>query len=165
MPDTDLYVITGASAGLGYQAALKLARSGAAIVLTGRRQAELEAAASAAAAAGSPEALALRLDLSDLADVKRFADDLAAKLPGRKVRSKRARLQLRVARRAPLLAGPKKQAQRHAWHSGNPCRHAPQIKGLVLNAGINTQRFAWSKDGLESTWATNHLGHFYLAQL
>jgi NAD(P)-dependent dehydrogenase (short-subunit alcohol dehydrogenase family) len=32
-----------------------------------------------------------------------------------------------------------------------------KIQGLVLNAGINTPKFAWSKDGVESTFATNHL--------
>ena len=40
-----------------------------------------------------------------------------------------------------------------------------QIKGLLLNAGVNMPQFSWSRDGVETTWATNHLGHFYLAQL
>eukprot|EP00877_Chromochloris_zofingiensis_P008471 jgi/Chrzof1/3878/Cz13g11320.t1 len=41
----------------------------------------------------------------------------------------------------------------------------PRIDGLILNAGIVAGGFAWSLDGLESTFATNHLGHFYLTEL
>eukprot|EP00877_Chromochloris_zofingiensis_P008472 jgi/Chrzof1/3879/Cz13g11330.t1 len=41
----------------------------------------------------------------------------------------------------------------------------PRIDGLILNAGISVGGFVWSSDGLESTFATNHLGHFYLTQL
>ncbi|KAI8475934.1 MAG: hypothetical protein J3K34DRAFT_403243 [Monoraphidium minutum] len=40
-----------------------------------------------------------------------------------------------------------------------------EVQGLLLNAGINTRKFGWSADGVEMTWATNHLGHAVLAQL
>jgi NAD(P)-dependent dehydrogenase (short-subunit alcohol dehydrogenase family) len=40
-----------------------------------------------------------------------------------------------------------------------------QVDGIVCNAGVNAATFEWSADGVESTFATNHLGHFYLVQL
>lgn len=40
-----------------------------------------------------------------------------------------------------------------------------KLQGLILNAGINVKSFGWSKDGVERTFATNHLGHFYLTEL
>lgn len=120
----ELYIVTGASAGLGLHAALSLAAGGGTLVLTGRDAARLEAAAERARAAGAAaDTTGVPLDLADLGSVSRFADDLEQRFPGR------------------------------------------SIAALVLNAGINTPRFAWSADGIEATFATNHLGHFLLAQL
>ncbi|KAI8803031.1 hypothetical protein BJ742DRAFT_830981 [Cladochytrium replicatum] len=48
-----------------------------------------------------------------------------------------------------------------AWAS----QEYPTLDGLVLNAGIVPPSMVLSKDGLESTFAVNHLGHFYLTQL
>ena len=36
---------------------------------------------------------------------------------------------------------------------------------LVLNAGVNVPTFQKSADGMEITFATNHLGHYYLTRL
>jgi NAD(P)-dependent dehydrogenase (short-subunit alcohol dehydrogenase family) len=117
-----VFVVTGASAGLGLEAALALAAGAppppaprTLLVLAGRDGARLAAAAERAGAAGNVDAAALRLDLSSLADVKRFAGAVEARAAGRK------------------------------------------IDGLLLNAGITARGFAWSPDGVESTWATNHL--------
>ena len=43
-----------------------------------------------------------------------------------------------------------------AQHAGSP------LDILVNNAGIMGPAFAWSKDGIESQMATNHIGHFAL---
>jgi len=40
-----------------------------------------------------------------------------------------------------------------------------KLNTLVNNAGISMQTFTTSKDGYESVFATNHLGHYYLAAL
>ena len=40
-----------------------------------------------------------------------------------------------------------------------------QLDLLINNAGIANVPFALSKDGIESQFATNHLGHFYFTQL
>ena len=103
--DSRLYVITGASAGLGLEAALALAAGAApatgatwpggppttTLVLAGRDVRRLSAGAERAQAAGrgAVEAVPLAIDLSSLADVKRFAGDLLGRFPGRKVQGRR----------------------------------------------------------------------------
>jgi NAD(P)-dependent dehydrogenase (short-subunit alcohol dehydrogenase family) len=83
-----LYVVTGGSAGLGLQASLALARTGATVLLAARNAERLAAAvervgAEGAAAGGA--AVGLRLDTSSLADVQRFAAEFDAKFPGAQV--------------------------------------------------------------------------------
>ena len=39
------------------------------------------------------------------------------------------------------------------------------IDGVVCNAGVQKDTLQRSTDGIEATFATNHLGHFYLVQL
>ncbi len=41
----------------------------------------------------------------------------------------------------------------------------PPLHALVLNAGIQVQNHSTTKDGFETTFGVNHLGHFLLAQL
>ena len=82
----DLYVITGASAGLGLHAALTLAKSGASLCLSGRNAARLAGVLEQARAAGAADdSVGLDLKLDDLASVKAFAAELAQRFPGRKV--------------------------------------------------------------------------------
>jgi NAD(P)-dependent dehydrogenase (short-subunit alcohol dehydrogenase family) len=70
-------LVTGASAGIGKASALALLKEGYRVVLTGRRQALLEAAVKESGAAG--RALAVRADVSDPASVKAlFAKTLQA---------------------------------------------------------------------------------------
>ena len=64
-------LVTGAGSGIGRAAALKFAREGAAVVLAGRRQAELDAAASEIVAAGG-RAASIPTDVSDEAAVGRL---------------------------------------------------------------------------------------------
>jgi NAD(P)-dependent dehydrogenase (short-subunit alcohol dehydrogenase family) len=70
--------ITGGGTGIGLAAALRMAQAGWQVVVSGRRQAELDAACAAIAAAGG-RAEALPLDVSDAAAVQAAADALIAR--------------------------------------------------------------------------------------
>ena len=75
-------LVTGASSGLGQETALGLARLGAAVHLLVRNEARGRAAADAIAAEHPEAELHVEVcDVSDLAAVRRAADDLAARLP------------------------------------------------------------------------------------
>ena len=67
-------VITGGSAGIGLAAAKRFAEEGAYVFITGRRQAELDAAVREI----GPNATAVRADLADLADLTRVFDTVKA---------------------------------------------------------------------------------------
>jgi NAD(P)-dependent dehydrogenase (short-subunit alcohol dehydrogenase family) len=71
-------LVIGASTGLGRATARALARSGAAVIAAGR---DVEATAAALAGAGPIPAAVARVDLADLADVRRFARALLAGPP------------------------------------------------------------------------------------
>jgi NAD(P)-dependent dehydrogenase (short-subunit alcohol dehydrogenase family) len=66
-------LVTGGSTGLGLASAKRLAREGAHVFVTGRRQAELDAAV----AEIGPGAQALRGDISSAADLARIVDTIA----------------------------------------------------------------------------------------
>ncbi len=75
-------LVTGASSGLGQHTALRLARLGAVVHLLVRDEGRGRTAADAIAAEVPGAELHVELcDVSDLADVRRAADDLAARLP------------------------------------------------------------------------------------
>ena len=67
-------VITGGSAGIGLAAAKRFAEEGAYVFITGRRQAELDAAVKEI----GPNAAAVRADSADLADLTRVFDTVKA---------------------------------------------------------------------------------------
>jgi len=71
-------LITGASSGIGAELAHVFAEHGHELVLTARREAELEALASAIAAAGHAKPLVLPADLVQRDAVARLAAALAA---------------------------------------------------------------------------------------
>ena len=62
-------LVTGASRGIGRQAALTLAGAGASVALAARSADELSEVAAAARAAGAPQALAIPTDVTDEAQV------------------------------------------------------------------------------------------------
>ena len=75
-------VITGASAGIGREAAKVLAAQGWRVIATGRNAARCaEAKAEIAAAASGPAPTFLRADLSLMGEVKRLAGEIAALTP------------------------------------------------------------------------------------
>ena len=75
-------VITGASAGIGREAAKQLAGQGWQVIATGRDKVRCQAAqAEISAAASGPPATFIRADLSLMSDVRRLASEIAALTP------------------------------------------------------------------------------------
>jgi NAD(P)-dependent dehydrogenase (short-subunit alcohol dehydrogenase family) len=115
-------LVTGASAGIGYEAAVELLRRGAKVVMVGRDAARTAAAArEAAARSGAAEPPFLLCDFSSQAKVRGLAQAFLAQ------------------------------------HS--------RLDVLVNNAGgVNKDRGV-TADGIETTFAVNHLGYFLLTNL
>lgn len=114
-------LVTGANSGVGKETARGLATLGAHVVMGCRSLERGEAAKAELAKDGliPPERLeVMRLDVSSMVDVRRFARDY---------RSRHDRLHV-----------------------------------LVNNAGIHTAHRNVTHEGFETTFATNHLGHFLL---
>ena len=115
-------LITGGSDGIGYAAALELARMGATVAIAGRNAVKTEAAAaSIKRATGNPSISFLLADLSSQREVRRLASEVKEQLP---------RLDL-----------------------------------LLNNAGAIFLSHQTSVDGIEMTFALNHLGYFLLTTL
>jgi len=107
-------VVTGANSGIGFAAAVELARAGAHVVFAVRDPERGRAAA--AKAGGSTEVR--RLDLADLASVREFGE---------------------------------------AWDG--------PLDLLINNAGVMMLPEGRTRDGFETQFGTNHLGHFALTNL
>ncbi len=73
-----LFLVTGASAGIGLETAKGLAQRGADVWIVGRHPERTEKARALVAAAGAPETRAFRADFSSLADVRRLAAEVRA---------------------------------------------------------------------------------------
>ena len=115
-----VFVVSGATSGIGRAAARTLAISGAQVELLGRdtrRGTALVRELSAKAGVARFH----RVDLSERDEVKRVTEAIA--------------------------------------------RSHPAIDGLINNAGARNHQFVQNSDGLETTFAANHLGHFALTCL
>ena len=115
-------LITGATSGIGLEAAVALARQGARVVLVGRDRARTEAAvAGVKARSGAAEVEHLLCDFSSQADIRRLAQEVLA-------------------------------------------RHG-RLDVLINNAGGVNKTRRLTVDGIEATFAVNHLGYFLLTNL
>jgi len=114
-------LITGSSAGIGFEAAVALARLGARILLVGRDRGRTEAAVVALRDRAEVTAEAHLCDFSSQESIREFA---------RTIQRDHARLDV-----------------------------------LVNNAGGIHKARSVTVDGLETTFATNHLGYFLLTNL
>jgi NAD(P)-dependent dehydrogenase (short-subunit alcohol dehydrogenase family) len=115
-------LVTGATSGIGLEAAVELARRGARIVLIGRDTGRTEAArADVMARSGSRDVSFLLCDFSSQAAIRRLA------------------------------------AEFRAGHD--------RLDVLVNNAGGVNKRRQVTEDGIERTFAVNHLGYFLLTNL
>ena len=115
-------LVTGATSGIGLEAARSIAQQGAKVVLVGRDPGKtarcLEEVRRSAPGA---EVTSLLCDFSRQADVRRLANDVLAKLD--------------------------------------------RLDVLVNNAGTVFRERTLTEDGIEATFAVNHLGYFLLTQL
>ena len=115
-------LITGGSDGIGFAAALELARMGATVVIAGRNAEKTEgAAASIRRDTGNPSVSFLLADLSSQREVRRLASEVIDRLP--------------------------------------------RLDVLLNNAGAIFLSHRNSADGIEMTFALNHLGYFLLTTL
>ncbi|KAI8800186.1 hypothetical protein BJ742DRAFT_874771 [Cladochytrium replicatum] len=130
MPAKKIVIVTGSTAGLGFQCALKIATAHHAthqVVVASRGLSGVKAAVEKIQEQLEPEQrdavvpCGVPLDLTSLESVKAFS----------------------------------------TWAA----KEYPTIDSLVLNAGMMSFEITKSKDGFESTFAVNHLGHFYLTLL
>lgn len=117
-----IYLVSGATAGIGLVTALELARQGATVVGVGRSpERNALALARIQRETGNPHVEYLQADLSSLAEVRRLAAEFRQKYS--------------------------------------------QLHGLVNNAGAFFSRRLETVDGLEMTFALNHLSPFLLTNL
>jgi retinol dehydrogenase-14 len=115
-------LLTGATNGIGLEAAVELARRGARVALVGRDPRRTEAAAAdVKARSGSAEVSHLLCDFSSQASIRQLADQV-------------------LARNEPLHV-------------------------LINNAGAVNKQRRLTVDGIETTFAVNHLGYFLLTNL
>ncbi len=115
-------LITGATSGIGYQAALALAGRGAQVTMVGRDPTRTAAAASEVRSrSGNREITHLVCDLSSQAAVRALAAEVRERLP--------------------------------------------RLEVLVNNAGGVHARREVTVDGIEATFAVNHLAYFLLTNL
>jgi retinol dehydrogenase 14 len=115
-------LVTGATSGIGLEAARSLARQGAKVVMVGR----------------------------DAAKTARCLDDVRASAPGAEVSS--------------LLCDFSRQADVRRL-AGEVLQRYDRLDVLVNNAGTVFKNRTLTAEGIEATFAVNHLGYFLLTQL
>jgi len=119
--DSKTILITGATSGIGFEAAVALAQQGARVAIVGRNARRTSAAVSEVHKRAGVDVTSHLCDFSVQADIRRLAHEVL---------------------------------QRHE-----------RIDVLVNNAGGVNKRRSLTVDGIERTFATNHLGYFLLTTL
>jgi NAD(P)-dependent dehydrogenase (short-subunit alcohol dehydrogenase family) len=115
-------LLTGATSGIGLEAAVALARQGARVVMVGRDRTKTEAtAAGVSARSGSKDVAHLLCDFSSQAAIRALAEEVRARFD--------------------------------------------RLDVLVNNAGGVNKARRLTVDGIEATFAVNHLGYFLLTNL
>lgn len=115
-------LVTGATSGIGLEAATVFARAGARVLITGRDPARIDAALAAIRQrSGSSDIEGLQADFASQAAVRKLAAEILAR--------------------------------------------SPRIDVLVNNAGSVNPTRTLTDDGIETTFAVNHLGPFLLTNL
>ncbi|HEY2289484.1 MAG TPA: SDR family oxidoreductase [Thermoanaerobaculia bacterium] len=115
-------LITGATNGIGLEAAVELARRGARMFLVGRDPERTEAAvAQVKARGGSSDVSSFLCDFSSQASIRKLAEEVLGKLD--------------------------------------------RLDVLINNAGAVNKKRELTVDGIEKTFAVNHLGYFLLTNL
>lgn len=115
-------LLTGATSGIGYEAAIVLAREGHTVVMVGRDEAKTKKCVDEVKQkSGSSKVDFLLCDFSSQASVRALADAYRAKYD--------------------------------------------RLDVLVNNAGTVNEHRTLTKDGIEATFAVNHLGYFLLTNL
>lgn len=115
-------IVTGSNIGLGYETALELARKEATVIMACRNMDKANAARDKIlASVPNADLVAMKLDLGDLASVRKFSENFLTKYN--------------------------------------------KLDILINNAGIMIPPYQLTKDGFESQFGVNHLGHFYLTGL
>ena len=114
-------LITGATNGIGLEAAVALTKAGAAVHIVGRDPGRTEASAATIESRGGRRPGTFLCDFSSQKAIRRLAPEVLAALP--------------------------------------------RIDVLVNNAGAVYDTRTLTEDGIEATFAVNHLGYFLLTQL
>lgn len=114
-------LVTGATSGIGLEAAVELARRGARVTIVGRDASRTEAARAAIASRAGADVATMLCDFSSQPSIRALARDVQA-------------------------------------------RHE-RLHVLVNNAGAVNARRILTTDGIETTFAVNHLGYFLLTNL
>src|SRR5262245_21299359 len=117
-PSNKTVVVTGATSGIGLEAAAVLAGQGGRLVLIGRDRARLDAAVTTVRSRSGSQPASYLCDFSSQASIRALAASLQ--------------------------------------------RDLPRIDVLVNNAGGASPDRTVTEDGIEKTFATNHLGYFLL---
>lgn len=118
-------IITGGNSGLGYQAALNIAKTNQTdtIIIASRNQTKAEKAKKVLIEdSNNQNIFTMPLNLGPLQSVRNFADEF-------------------------------KNSE------------FPPLYALVCNAGLNPTNLTYTKEGFETTFGVNYLGHFLLANL
>ncbi len=117
-----IFLVTGATLGIGKETALGVARKGGRVVIVGRDEARTnETAAWIVRESGNPQVDHLVADLSSQAEVRRLAAAFDSRYP--------------------------------------------RLDVIINNAGAIFMKRELTVDGLERTWALNHLAEFLLTRL